>query len=222
MKILGRFKKKPKSSKEVGELFYAKAQLMKDPYRKKRLLLTAADYFNEAKDYDNAVRCLIMGNEQRKARALCVKVCNPVYMKKHSNDKNEIMSTYMACIIKCINENMLGKARQLSKELKEYHGNNFTNAAYMAINGLEHSNLMKLDKALVEVYESEAEFIEDDIRKVFINTLHNRCREYGIFRNLFTMHAVPEVCSHCGGIMNFDEEAGEAVCQYCGSKIKIT
>jgi len=221
LNLLEYLKKKPKSSKEVGEFYYSKAQIVKDPFQKKKLLSTAAEYFEEAKDYNGAVQCLIMCNEQQKARTLCVKICNPSYLKKYLQNKTEIISTYMGCIVKCLNENDLDKARQLSKELLEFYSSDFTEAIFKVINSLEHTNLIELDRALQSIQKSSADFIEDNIRKIFINTLYNKCKEYGVLRDLFSMHIIPQVCPNCRGTMKYNEDTGEAICQYCGMKIRM-
>jgi len=222
MNFLDSFKKKPQTPKEFGEQFYRNAQLAKDLYRRKRLLLTAARYFEEAEDYDSAVRCLVLGGETKQARTLSVKMCDPSHLKKHSQDKSEVVKTYLGCIIKCISENMFGKARLLSKELIDYHGDEFTEAVFIAANSLEHTNMAELDKALVKIQEGKTEIVDEETRKIFINTIHERCKEYDVFQELFSAHLIPEICPKCHGTMKYNEVTEEAICQYCGAKIKIT
>jgi len=222
MNFLESFKKKPQTPKEFGESFYEKAKLAKDSYRRKTLLLTAARYFEEALDYDAAIRCLIVSGETKKARTLSVKLCDPSYLKKHSQDKSEVAKTYVGCIIKCISENMFGKARLLSRELMDYNSDEFTEAVFIAVNSLEHTNMAELDKALVKIQEGKTEVIDEETRKIFINTLHEKCKEYDVFQELFSVHLIPEICPKCHGTMKYDEVTEESVCQYCGAKIKIT
>jgi len=222
MSFLDSFNKKPQTPKEFGERFYEKAQLTKDPYRRKKLLLTAARYFEEAFDYDTTIRCLIISGEAKKARTLSVRLCDPSYLRKHSQDKGAVAKTYLGCIIKCINENIFGKARLLSKELMEYNSDEFTEAVFFAANSLERTNMAELDKALVKIQEGKTEVIDEETRKIFINTLHEKCREYNVFKELFSVHLIPEVCPKCHGTMKYDDVAGESICQYCGAKIKIT
>jgi len=222
MSFLDPFKKKLQTPKEFGELFYRKAQLERDFYRKKKLLSTAARYFEEALDYDAAIRCLVLSGETKRARTLSVKLCDPSHLKKHSQDKSEIVKTYLGCIIKCINENMFGKARLLSKELMDCNSDEFTEAVFIATSSLEHTNMAELDKALVKIQEGKTEIIDEKTRKIFISTLHEKCKEYDVFQELFAVHLVPEICPKCHGTMKYDEIIGESVCQYCGAKIKIT
>jgi ATP/maltotriose-dependent transcriptional regulator MalT len=196
--------------------------LTKDPYRRKTLLLTAARYFEEAGDYDAAIRCLILSGETKKARTLSVRLCDPSYLKKHSQDRNEVVKAYIGCIMKCFNENMLGKATLLSKGLMDYNSDEFTEAVFIAANGLEHTNMAELDKALVKIQEGKTEVVDEETRKIFINTLHEKCKEYDVFHELFSVHLLPEICPQCHGTMNYDENTGESICQYCGAKIKIT
>jgi len=222
MSFLDPFKKKPQTPKEYGEHFYEKAQSAKDPYRRRNLLLTAARYFEEAQNYDAAIRCLVLGGETKKARTLSVKLCDPSYLRKHSPDKSEVTKTYMGCIIKCISENMLGKARLLSKELMDYNTDEFTEAVFIAANSLEHTNMAELDKALVKIQEGKTEVIDEETRKIFINTLHEKCKEYDVFQELFSVHLIPEICPKCHGTMKYNEVTEESTCQYCGAKIKVT
>jgi hypothetical protein len=222
MSFLNSFKKKQQTPKDFGEHFYEKAQLAKDPYRRKKLLVTAARYFEEALDYDAAIRCLVLGGETRKARNLSVKLCDLSYLKKHSQDKSEVAKTYLGCIIKCISENMLGKARLLSKELMNYNSDEFTEAVFIASNSLEHTNMAELDKALVKIQEGRTEVIDEETRKIFINTIHEKCKEYDVFQELFSAHLIPEICPKCHGTMKYNDATEEAICQYCGTKIKIT
>ena len=222
MSFFNAFRKKPRTSKEFGESFYEKAKSAKDPYRRRKLLSTAARYFEEAQDYDAAIECLILSGETKKARTLSVKLCDPSYLKKHSKDTSEVAKTYMGCIIKCISENMFGKARLLSRELMEYNSDEFTEAVFIAANSLEHTNMAELDKALVKIQEGKTEIIDEKTRKIFISTLHEKCKEYDVFQELFAVHLVPEICPKCHGTMKYDEIIGESVCQYCGAKIKIT
>jgi len=222
MNFLDAFKKKTQSPRDFGERFYKEAQLTKDPYRRKKLLLTAARYFEEAQDYDSAIQCLILGEETKRARTLSVKLCDPSYLREHSKDKSEVVKTYLGCIIKCISENMLGKARLLSKELMDYNSDEFTEAVFIAANSLEHTNMAELDKALVKIQEGETEVVDEETRKIFINTIHGKCREYDVFQELFSVHLIPEICPKCHGTMEYDETTGESHCQYCGAKIKIT
>jgi hypothetical protein len=222
MSFLDSFKKKPQTLKEFGENFYKRAQLAKDPYRRKKLLQTAATYFEEAHDYDDAIRCLIFSGETKRARTLSVKLCDPSYMKKYSQDKSEVAKTYMGCIIKCISENMLGKANLLSKELMDYNSDEFTEAVFIAVNSLEHTNMAELDRALIKIQDGETEVIDEETRKIFINTLHEKCKEYDVFHELFSVHLIPEICPQCHGTMKYNEATGESTCEYCGAKIKIT
>lgn len=222
MSFLDAFKKKPQTPKEFGERFYEKSQSAKDLYERKKLLLTASRYFEEANDYDATVRCLILSGETKKARTLSVRLCDPSYLKKHSQDKDEVTKTYVGCIIKCISENMLGKARLLSKELMEYHSDEFTEAVFIAANSLEHTNMAELDKALVKIQEGKTEVVDEETQKAFINTIHEKCKEYNVFKELFSVHLIPEICPKCHGTMKYDDLSGETVCQYCGAKIKIT
>ena len=222
MKFLDPFRRKPKTSKELGEHYFEKAASTTDPYQKKRLLLTASKYFEEAQDYDNAIKSLVIGEEEKKARTLSVKICNPSYLREHSQNRTEIVQTYMACIIKCMNENLLGKATELSKELLNYQKDDFNDGVCLAVNSLQHTNLMDLDRALAKIHKGSTEFLEEDVRRIFIKVLYDRCKEYNIFRELFRRHVMPEICPRCHGHMVFHEEFGEAVCQYCGTKIKIT
>lgn len=222
MSFLGTFKKKPQTPKEFGESFYEKAQLIKDPYRRKKLLLTAARYFEEAHDYNAAIQCLILGGETKRARTLSVRLCDPSYLKKHSQDKSEVAKTYLGCIIKCISENMFGKARLLSKELMDYHSDEFTEAVFIAANSLERTNMAELDRALIKIQEGKTEVIDEETRKIFINTIHEKCKEYDVFKELFSVHLIPEICPKCHGTMKYDEVTGESICEYCGAKIKIT
>jgi len=222
MKFLEPFRKKPKTPKELGEHYFEKATSTTDPYRKKRLLETASKYFEEAQDFDNAIKCLVTGGEEKKARTLSVKICDPSYFRKHSQNKTEIVQTYMGCIIKCLNETFLGKATELSKELLGYQKDDFTEGVFLAVNGLQHTNLMDLDRALAKIHRGITEFLGEDVRRIFVKVLYDKCREYDIFRELFRRHAIPEICPKCHGHMIFHEEFGEAVCQYCGTKIKIT
>ncbi len=222
MSFLGTFKKKPQTPKEFGERFYEKAQLIKDPYRRKKLLLTAARYFEEAHDYDAAIQCQILGGETKRARTLSVRLCDPSYLKKHSQDKSEVAKTYLGCIIKCISENMFGKARLLSKELMDYHSDEFTEAVFIAANSLERTNMAELDRALIKIQEGKTEVIDEETRKIFINTIHEKCKEYDVFKELFSVHLIPEICPKCHGTMKYDEVTGESICEYCGAKIKIT
>jgi len=221
LNLLKHLKKKPKSSKEAGEFYFSKAQIVKDPFQKKKLLLTAAEYFEEAKDYDSAVQCLIMGNEQQKARTLCVRICNPSYLKKYLQNKTEIISTYVGCIVKSLNENNLNEARQLSMELLEFYNSDFTQAVLKVINSLESTNLIELDRALKSIQKSNANLIEDNIRKIFIDTLYSKCKDYGVLRDLSSIRIIPLICSNCRGTLNYNRDTGEAICQYCGMKIKI-
>jgi hypothetical protein len=216
------FKKKPQTPKEFGERFYQKAKSAKDPYRRKKLLSTAARYFEEAQDYDAAIECLILSGETKKARTLSVKLCDPSYLKLHSRDKSEVAKAYLGCIIKCISENMFGKARLLSKELMDYNSDEFTEAVFIATNSLERTNMAELDKALVKIQEGPTEVIDEETRKIFINTLHAKCKEYDVFKELFSVHLIPEICPKCHGTMKYDEATGESVCEYCGARIKIT
>jgi len=222
MKLLESLGKKPKTPKELGEHYFNKATSTTDPYRKKRLLITASKYFEEAQDYDNAIKCLVVGGEEKRARTLSVKICSPSYLRQHSQNRNEIVQTYMGCIIKCLNKNLLGKATELSKELLDYQKDDFTEGVFLAVNSLQHTNLMDLDRALAKIHKGSTEFLGDDVRAIFVKVLYDRCNEYNIIRELFRMHAIPEICPHCHGRMIFHEEFGEAVCQYCGTKIKIT
>lgn len=221
MNFLDPFKKKPQTPKEFGELFYKKAKSVKNPYQRKKLLATAARYFEEAQDYDASIECLILSGETKKARALSVKLCDPSYLKMHSQDKSEVVKTYLGCIIKCINENMFGKARPLSKELMDYNSDEFTEAVFIAVNSLEHTNMAELDKALVKIQEGETQVVDEETRKIFINTLHEKCKEYDVFQELFSVHLIPEICPKCHGTMKYNEATGESICQYCGAKIKI-
>lgn len=222
MSFLESFKKKPKTPKEIGERFYEKAQLARDSYRRKSLLLTATRYFEEANDYDAAIRCLILSGETKRARTLSVKLCDPSHLKKHSQDKSEVAKTYLGCIIKCISENMFGKARLLGKELMDYNSDEFTEAVFIAVNSLERTNMAELDKALVKIQEGKTEVVDEETRKIFINTLHEKCKEYNVFKELFSVHLIPEICPKCHGTMKYDDVIGESICQYCGAKIKIT
>lgn len=222
MSFLDPFKKKPQTPKEFGEQFYRNAQLAKDPYRRKKMLLTAARYFEEAQDIDSAIRCLVLGGETKKARTLSVEICDPSYLKKYSQDKSEVVKTYLGCIIKCISENMLGKASFLGKELIDYHGDEFTEAVFIAANSLEHTNMAELDKALVKIQEGRTEIVDEETRKIFINTIHERCKEYNVFKELFSVHLIPEICPKCHGTMKYNEVTEESICEYCGAKIKIT
>lgn len=222
MSFFNPFKKKPQTPKEFGEHFYKKAHLTKDLYRRKKLLLTASRYFEEALDYDTAIRCLIISGEAKKARTLSVALGNPSYLKKYSQDKSEVAKTYLGCIIKCINENIFGKARLLSKELVDYNNDEFTEAVFFASNSLERTNMAELDKALVKIQEGKTEVIDEETRKIFINTLHEKCKEYNVFKELFAVHQIPEICPKCHGTMKYDDVTGESICQYCGAKIKIT
>ena len=222
MSFLESFKKKPQTPKEFGENFYKRAQLAKDPYRRKKLLQTAATYFEEAHYYDDAIRCLISSGETKRARTLSVKLCDPSYMKKYSQDKSEVAKTYMGCIIKCISENMLGKANLLSKEQMDYNSDEFTEAVFIAVNSLEHTNMAELDRALIKIQDGETEVIDEETRKIFINTLHEKCKEYDVFHELFSVHLIPEICPQCHGTMKHNEATGESICEYCGAKIKIT
>jgi len=222
MSFLDSFRKKPRTPKEFGERFYEKAQSAKDPYRRKSLLLTAARYFEEASDYDAAMRCLVLSGETKKARTLSVKLCDPSYLKKHSQNKSEVAKTYLGCIIRCISENMLGKARLLGKELMDYNSDEFTEAVFIAANSLEHTNMAELDKALIKIQEGKTEVINEETRKIFINTLHEKCKEYDVFQELFSVHLVPEICPKCHGTMKYNEATEESICQYCGVKIKLT
>jgi len=222
MNLLDPFKKKPQTLREFGEYFYGKAQLSKDLYRRKRLLLTAARYFEEALDYDDAIRCLVLGGETKKARTLSVKLCDPSYFRKHSQDKSEVVKTYLGCIMKCISENMFGKAGLLSKEQMDYNNDEFAEAVFIAANSLEHTNMAELDKALIKIQEGRTEVVDEETRKIFINTLHEKCKEYNVFKELFSVHLLPEICPECHGTMKYDDVTGESICQYCGAKIKIT
>jgi len=221
MSFLDAFKKKPQTSKEFGERFYERAKSAKDPYQRKKLFSTAARYFEEAQDYDAAIECLMLSGETKKARTLSVKLCDPSYLKQHSQDKSEVAKTYLGCIIKCINENMFGKAKLLSKELMDYNNDEFTGAVFIAANSLEHTNMAELDKALVKIQESRTDVIDEEARKIFINTIHEKCKEYDVFQELFSAHLIPEICPKCQGIMKYDEITEESICQYCGAKIKI-
>ena len=145
MKLLDLFRKKPKTPQELGEHYFEKATSTTDPYRKKKLLVTASNHFEEAQDYDNAIKCLVEGGEEKKARTLSVKVYNPSYFRKYSQNKTEVVRTYMGCIIKCLNENLLGKAAELSKELLDYQKDDFNEGVFLSVNGLQHTNLMDLD-----------------------------------------------------------------------------
>jgi len=222
MKFLDPFRRKPKTPKELGEHYFQKATSTKDSYRKKRLLLTASKYFEEAQDYDGAMKCLVASGEEKKARTLSVKICDPSYFRKHSQNRTEVVQTYMGCIIKCLNENLLGKGTELSKELVDYQKDDYTDGVFLAVNSLQHTNLMDLDRALAKIHKGSTEFLEDDVRSIFVKVLYDKCKEYNIFRELFRRHALPEICPRCHGHMIFHEEFGEAVCQYCGTKIKIT
>lgn len=222
MKFLDLLRGKPKSSKELGEHYFKKATSTKDLYRKKRLLLTASKYFEEAQDYDNAIKSLVMGAEEKKARTLSVQICNPSYLRKYSQNKPEIVQTFIACIIKCLNENLLGKGTELSKELLTFQKDDFTDGVFLAVNSLQHTNLTDLDRALAKIHKGSTEFLDEDVRRIFINVLYDRCKEYNIFRELFRRHAMPGICPRCHGHMIFHEEFGEAICQYCGTKIKLT
>lgn len=222
MSFLYSVKKKPQTPKEFGDHFYKEAQSAKDPYRRKKLLLTAARYFEEAHDYDAAIQCQILGGETKRARTLSVRLCDPSYLKKHSQDKSEVAKTYVGCIIRCISENMFGKARLLSKELMDYHSDEFTEAVFIAANSLEHTNMAELDRALIKIQEGRTEVIDEETRKIFINTIHEKCKEYDVFKELFSVHLIPEICPKCHGTMKYDEVTGESICEYCGAKIKIT
>ena len=222
MNFLDSFRRKPKTSKELGEHYLEKATSTTDAYRKKRLSLTASKYFEEALDYDNAIKSLVIGDEEKKARTLSVKICNPSYLRKHSQNRTAIVQTYVGCIIKCLNENLLGKATELSKELLNYQKDDFNDGVFLAVNSLQHTNLMDLDRALAKLHKGSTEFLEEDVRNIFVKVLYDRCKEYNIFRELFRRHVLPEICPRCHGHMIFHEEFGEAVCQYCGTKIKIT
>jgi len=221
MSFLDPFRKKPHTSKEFGEFFYKKAKTAKDSYQRKKLLSTAARYFEEAQDYDAAIECLILSGETKRARTLSVKLCDPSYLKMHSQDKSEVVKTFLGCIIRCISENMFGKARLLSKELMDYNSDEFTEAVFIAVNSLEHTNMAELDKALIKIQEGETEVVDEETRKIFINTLHEKCKEYDVFQELFSVHLIPEICPKCHGTMKYDDVAGESICQYCGAKIKI-
>ena len=159
MKFLESLGKKSKTPKELGEHYFNKAASTTDPYRKKRLLLTASKYFEEAQDYDNAIKCLVIGGEEKKARTLSVKICSPSYLRQHSQNRNEIVQTYMGCIIKCLNTNLLGKATELSKELLDYQKDDFTEGVFLAVNSLQHTNLMDLDRALAKIHKGSTEFL---------------------------------------------------------------
>lgn len=215
-------KKKPQTSKEFGQHFYEKAKSAKDPYRRKKMLSTASRYFEESQDYDAAIECLILSGETKKARTLSVKLCDPSYLKMHSQDKSEVAKAFLGCIIKCISENMFGKARLLGKELIDYHSDEFTDAVFIAVTSLERTNMAELDKALVKIQEGQTEVIDEETRKIFINTLHEKCKEYDVFQELFSVHLIPEICPKCHGTMKYNEDSGESICQYCGAKIKIT
>jgi len=222
MSFLGSFNKRPQTSKEFGELFYKKAKSAKNPYQRKKLLATAAGYFEEAQDYDASIECLILSGETKRARTLSVKLCDPSFLKMHSQDKSEVVKTYLGCIIKCVNENLFGKARLLSKELMDYNSDEFTEAVFIAVNSLEHTNMAELDKALIKIQEGETKAADEETRKIVINTLHEKCKEYDVFQELFSIHLIPEICPECHGIMKYNEVSGESICQYCGAKIKIT
>jgi len=222
MRLLDILRKKPKTPKELGEHYFREATSTTDPYRKKRLSVTASKYFEEAQDYESAIKCLVMGGEEKGARTLSVKLYNPSYFRKYSQNKTETVQTYMGCIIRCLNENLLGKATELSKELLDYQKDEFTEGVFLAVNGLQHTNLMDLDRAFAKIHKGDTEFLGEDVRRIFVKVLYDRCKEYDIFRELFRRHAIPEVCPRCHGQMIFHEEFGEAVCQYCGTKIKIT
>jgi len=103
----------------------------------------------------------------------------------------------------------------------DYNNDEFTGAVFIAANSLEHTNMAELDKALVKLQESRTEVIDEETRKIFINTLHEKCKEYDVFQELFSAHLIPEICPKCQGIMKYDEITEESICQYCGAKIKI-
>lgn len=222
MTFLDAFRKKPQTPEEFGEHFYEKAQLTKDQYRRKNMLLTAARYFEEAGDNDNAIQCLILSGEVKKARTLSVKLCDPSYIKKYSQDKSEVAKTYLGSIIKCISENMFGKAKLLSREMMDFCNDEFTEAVFIATSSLEHTNMAELDKALVKLQEGRTEVVDEESRKIFINTIHEKCKEYNVFKELFSVHLFPEICPECHGTMKYDELTGESVCQYCGARIKVS
>lgn len=222
MSFLDAFRKKPQTPREFGEHFYERAQLTKDPYRRKNMLLTAARYFEEAGDYDNAIQCLVLSGQAKKARTLSVKLCDPSYIKKYSQDKSEVAKTYLGCIIKCISENMFGNAKLLSREMMDYNNDEFTEAVFIAASSLEHTNMTELDRALVKLQEGRTEVVDEESRKIFINTIHEKCKEYNVFKELFSSHLFPEICPECHGTMKYDELTGESVCQYCGARIKLT
>jgi len=222
MNFLDPLKKKSQTPKDFGEKFLEKAQSTKNQYQRKTLLQTAARYFEEAGDYDAAVQCLILSGDTKKARTLSVKLCDPTYLKEYAQEKDEVVKTYIGCIIKCVNENMLGKARILSKELLDYHTDEFTEAVFITTNSLEHTNMAELDKALVKIQEGQTEVVDEETRKIFINTVHEKCKEYDVFQELFSVHQIPEICPQCHGTMKYEYMTGESICQYCGTKIKIT
>lgn len=190
------------------------------------MLLTASEYFEEAGEYDEALKCLLMCNEREKARALCTKICDPKRLLKYSTDKNLLIKTYLGCIAKCIKNNLLNKANQLGKELIDIHEDGFTQAVFDALVSLEQGDVSKLGRAFTSLHKSVAKFVDDDTRSFFINVLYDKSKEYNIVQHLFNRKSgstILQICPNCGGNnMMFNEKEDSFVCQYCGTKITRT
>ena len=222
LKFFDSLRRKSKSPKELGEEFFKRAVATDDNRLRNKLFLTSSRYFEEAQDYDNAIKSLVLSGEEKRARTLSIKICNPLYIKKYSQNASEIVHTYIGCIIKCLSEELLGKASELSKDLLDYKKDEFIEGVFLAVNSLFLTNTADLDRALVKIQKGRTHFLTDQVRQIFIKIIYKRCKEYNIMQELFKRHTIPQICPRCHGQMLFHEDFGEAVCQYCGTKIKNT